>query len=167
MAAVMKFAFLMGKAPADFAAMASKMYPVVVSTPLIRPFGLTAHQFVFALAAFEMVAALAFFYNHKIASMMVVAVMAGAEYMAFTQGSNPAMPPSPVCVGEAACRASHIFHAVLVLLAVMSYMCEKPVCSAWSSVCSKWGWCSSKKGAEAAQTPSRPRRAAAMKKKDN
>lgn len=164
----MKFAFLMGKAPADFAAMASKMYPVVVSTPLVRPLGLTANQFITALAVFEMVAALGFFFSHKAASIMVVAVMAGAEYIACTQGSNPAMPPSPACVGEAACAGSRIFHGILVVMAIMSYMSDKPVCAAWSGVCKKWGCgASSKKAGETAQTPSRPRRAASMKKKDN
>jgi hypothetical protein len=165
---MMKFAYLMGKAPADFASMASKMYPVVVSTDLLKPFGLNANQFIMLLGVFEMVAAIAFFFNNRVGAIMVLAVMLGAEYIGLTQGSNPAMPPNPMCENQAACVGSHVFHAVLAWMAFMSYMSEKPICSAWSMVCKKWCAAPSKKGsASAAQTPSRPKRAAAMKKKDN
>jgi hypothetical protein len=166
MAALMKFAFLMGKAPADFASMASKLYPIVVSTGLVRPFGLTANQFIFLLAVFEMIAAVAFFFNNRVGAIMVVVVMLGAEYIGFTQAGNSAMPANPMCDNKAACMGSHIFHGVLVWMAVMSYMSAKPICSAWGMACKGWGMF--KKGSSAApQTPSRPKRAAAMKKKDN
>ena len=168
MASAIKFAFLMGKAPADFAAMASKMYPVVVATPLVRPFGLTSSQFILILAAFEMAAAVGFFFNNRVPAMMVVAVMAGAEYIGFTQVSNPAMPPNPVCGDKASCMGSHIFHLVIVIMAVISYMASDPLCKAWSN-CSCWS-VSGKTASKAAatpevRTPSRPRRAAAMKNK--
>ena len=167
MAAAMKFAYLMGKAPADFASMASKMYPVVVSTPLVRPFGLAANQFILLLAVFEMIAAIAFFFNNRVGAVMVAVVMAGAEYIGFTQAANPAMPTNPMCENKAACVGSHVFHAVLVWMAVMSYMSAKPLCSAWGVAC-KGMFAAAKRGsASAAQTPSRPKRAAAMKKKDN
>ena len=164
----MKFAYLMGRAPADFASMASKMYPIVVSTDLVKPFGLAANQFVMLLAAFEMLAAIAFFFNNRIGAIMVVIVMLGAEYIGFTQGSNTAMPANPMCDGKAVCTGSHVFHAVLVWMAAVSYMSAKPICSAWGMACKGWCGPASKKGSvSAAQTPSRPKRAAAMKKKDN
>ena len=92
----MKFAFLMGKAPVDFAQMASKMYPIVVRAPVIGLLGLTANQFIAILAVVEMLASLGFFFNHRIASLLVIVVMAGAEFIAFTQGGNPMMPANPV-----------------------------------------------------------------------
>ena len=165
MAAGMKFAFLMGKAPADFASMASQLYPIVVNDRLIRPFGLTATQFIFLLAVFEMVAAVGFFFNNRIPAMMVVAVMVGAEYIGFSQASNKHMPPSPVCGTESACLGSHLFHVVLIIMAVMSFMAAGPICKAWT----KCAWCTKKstKGSTTPEirTPSRPRRAAAMKNK--
>lgn len=164
----MKFAYLMGKAPADFAAMASKLYPIVVSTGLVAPFGLSANQFILLLAVFEVAAALAFFFNNKVGAIMVGAVMLGAEYIGLTQGSNPAMPSSPMCDNQAACLQSRIFHGVIVFMAMMSYMSAKPLCSAWGMACKGWMGSSKKSSSAAApQTPSRPRRAAAMKKKDN
>ena len=99
---------------------------------------------------------------------MVAMVMVGAEYIGFTQASNPAMPSSPACDNQAACAGSHIFHAVLIGMAVISYMSAKPLCSAWGMACKgMFGGASKKASASAVQTPSRPKRAAAMKKKDN
>jgi hypothetical protein len=170
MAAAMKFAFLMGKAPADFASMASKLYPIVVNAPLIRPFGLTATQFIFLLATFEMVAAIGFFFNNRIPALMVVAVMAGAEYIGFSQAENKHMPASPVCGTEATCMGSHMFHLALVIMAGMSYMATAPICRAWSKcACGSWFGMKSSKGSTTPEvrTPSRPRRAAAMKNKKN
>ena len=160
----MKFAFLMGKAPASFAAMASKVYPIVVSTPLVRPFGLSAQNFILLLAVFEMVAAIGFFFNNKYPALMVAAVMMGAEYIGFTQGSNPAMPANPMCGDKAVCIGSHVFHAALVVMAYLAWTAGRPLCAAWVKACP--GWCkkSSSSGAES-RTPSRPRRAAAMKNK--
>ncbi len=163
----MKFAYLMGKAPADFASMASKMYPVVVSTGLLKPFGLTANNFILLLAIFEFVAAAAFFFNQRVGAIMVVIVMLGAEYIGFTQASNPAMPSSPACDNKASCLGSHVFHGVLVWMALMSYTSAKPLCSAWGMACKGWMGSAKKGTTSAAQTPSRPKRAAAMKKKDN
>ena len=166
LAAVVKFAFLTGRAPASYASMASKLFPIVASTPLIRPFGLTAHQFVFLLAAFEMLAAVGLFYHHKIAAGMIVAVMLGAEYVFFSQAGNPAMPSSPVCGDRAVCIGQHVFHAVMIGLAVLTYISAKPMVSAWMQA-SK-GWLSHRRAprnAEEIQTPTRPRRAAAMKAK--
>lgn len=166
MAAAVKFAYLTGKAPADFAAMASKLYPIVVSTPLVRPFGLMAHQFIFLLAAFEMLAAIGLFYHHKIAAIMIASVMLGAEYIFISQAANPAMPPSPFCAGQSNCVVQHVFHAVLIFMALLTYMSAKPLCSAWMQAF-KGSRSESRatRTAEEVQTPTRPRRAAAMKAK--
>ena len=161
----MKFAYLMGKAPADFAGMASKLYPIVVKAPIVGMFGLTANQFILILAVLEMVACLGFFFNHRVASVLVLAVMAGAEFIAFTQRANSAMPANPMCGDKASCVGSHVFHAVLALFAVLAHQAAKPLCS---QCCIAWNICCKGRGCTAAEvtTPSRPRRAAAMKKKD-
>lgn len=165
-AGAMKLAYVAGKAPADFAQMASKLYPVVVKTPLVKMFGLSANQFILILGIFEVLAALACFSCHKTAAIMVIAVMAGAEYIGFTEAANPAMPASPMCGGTAAtCVQLRVFHAVIVLMAIIAYTSSAPLCAACSKLCSSW--CGSKNDATAENaTPARPRRAAAMKKKD-
>jgi hypothetical protein len=172
MAGIMKIAFIAGKAPADFASMSSKLYPVVVTTPIIKPFGLTSNQFIILLAVFELIASLALFYRPKIGAIMTAVVMAGAEYVACTEATNPAMPPNPMCAGKAACLQSHLFHAIIVLMAVVTYRHNIPLCSsvakAWQSVTNRKA-SSSRRGSSSnpeTTTPSRPRRAAAMKKKD-
>ena len=165
----MKLAFVAGKAPAEFASMASKLYPIVVKTPLLKPFGLTANQFVTLLGVFEIVAAIALFYRPRVAAMMTVAVMAGAEYVAFCEGANSSMPPSPMCGNKAACLQSHIFHAILVLMSVVAYRYNTPLCSAWVKAWQAVRPSSKRRAGSStpeATTPSRPRRAAAMKKKD-
>lgn len=159
MASMMKFAFLMGKAPADFTQMAAKLYPIVVKAPVVGLLGLTANQFIVILAVVEMFACLGFFFNHRIASVLVLVVMGGAEFIAVTQGGNPMMPMNPICGNKAVCMASHVFHLMLSAVALFVINAPKHLCA---QVCSALG-CS--KGAEA-PTPSRPRRAAAMKKKD-
>lgn len=171
MASFMKFSYLMGKAPADFSGMASKLYPIVVSTAPIRAFGLTANQFIFLLAAFEMAIGIGFFFNNKTPAIMTGVVMAGAEYIAYVHAANPSMPASPVCTNKSvACMESHVFHLVLIIMAGMSYFGKGAICHAWSkSGCSSWcQWCgksSKSSAASEARTPSRPRRAAAMKNK--
>jgi len=165
MAAGIKFAFLMGKAPADFAAMASKLYPIVVSTPLVHPFGLTANQFIFLLAAFEMLAAVGLFFHHKISAIMITAVMLGAEYVFFTQAGNPAMPPSPACGDKTNCVGQYVLHAVIIGMAIMTYASSKSICSAWMQASKGWFSARRARTADEVQTPTRPRRAAAMKAK--
>ncbi len=166
-AGLMKLAFVAGKAPADFAHMASKLYPIVVKTPLVRVFGLSANQFVLLLGVFEILAALACFACQKSAGIMVVAVMIGAEYVSWVERANPAMPLHPMCGGvSSTCNQVRIFHAVIVLMAIFAYTAGAPVCS---SCCKVFGLCNKKATAEVAPESaavSRPRRAAAMKKKD-
>lgn len=166
-AGLMKLAYVAGKAPADFAHMASKLYPIVVKTDLVKHFGLTANQFILLLGVFEIMTSLCFFACQRYAAVMAVAVMAGAEYVFYVERANPAMPLNPMCGGAAAsCMQSRIFHGVIVLMAIIAYTSAAPLCSACVKV---WGMCSKKSSADVAAenaTPARPRRAAAMKKKD-
>ena len=170
MSGLMKLAFVAGKAPAEFASMASKLYPIVVKTALMKPFGFTANQFIMLLGVFELIAAVALFYRPQVAAMMTTAVMLGAEYVAFSEGENSSMPASPMCGNKAVCMQSHIFHAILVLMSVVVYKYNTPLCSAWVKAWQAVRPSSSKRRAGSstpeATTPSRPRRAAAMKKKD-
>lgn len=171
MSGLMKLAFVAGKAPADFASMAAKLYPIVVKTPLLKPFGLTANQFVTLLGVFEVVAAIAFFYRPRPAAWMTAAVMVGAEYVAYMEGGNSYMPASPMCGNKSAvCMQSHIFHALLVLMSVVTYRYNTPLCSgcvkAWNAVRPSSKSRRAGSSTPEATTPSRPRRAAAMKKKD-
>jgi len=172
MAGMMKLAYVAGKAPADFASMASKMYPIVVKSCIIKPFGLTANQFIILLAVFELIASIAMYYRPRVGALMVVAVMAGAEWIGFTEANNTAMPSNPMCVNKAACLQSHLFHAILVLMAFVVYRDNTPLCSSvsktWKAVMDSKA-SNSRRGSAAASettTPSRPKRAAAMKKKD-
>jgi hypothetical protein len=168
MSGLMKLAFVAGKAPADFASMASSLYPIVVKTPLLKPFGLTANQFVTLLGVFEVVAAIALFYRPRTAAMMTAAVMVGAEYVAFTEGANSSMPASPMCGNKAVCMQSHIFHAILALMSWVVYRYNTPLCSAWVKAWQAVKPSSKRRGSSTPEstTPSRPRRAAAMKKKE-
>lgn len=165
-AGLMKLAYVAGKAPADFSHMASKLYPIVVKTSLVKVFGLSPNQFILLLGVFEILAALSFFSCHKSAAVMVMAVMAGAEYVSFVERGNPALPLHPMCGGTASsCIQLHAFHLVIVAMSVVAYTAGTPLCSA---CCKVWGGMCGKSADSSAEkaTPSRPRRGGATKKKD-